>query len=105
MLFIGGRFFNISTTGLGTVSYDWTSVADQYLKLGAATALLFGLAGMIPSPEEPVLPITLQSTSSSKVSKSGNHEEHVDNFLGPYDIGGDIYLSFSGTFQKRLQIT
>ena len=76
-------------------------MADQYLKLGAATALLFGLAGMIPSPEEPVLPITLQSTSSSKVSKSGNHEEHVDNFLGPYDIGGDIYLSFSGTFKKK----
>lgn len=82
----GGRFFNISGTGLGTVSYDWTSVADNYLKLGAATALLFGLAGMIPSPEEPVLPITLRSSSSSKVSKSETDEE---DFFGPYDIGDE----------------
>ena len=58
-------------------------MADNYLKLGAATALLFGLAGMIPSPEEPVLPITLQSSSSSKVSKSETDEE---DFIGPYNI-------------------
>ena len=37
------KIFNFTTTGLGSVTnYDWTSVADQYLKMGAATALLFG---------------------------------------------------------------
>jgi len=85
----GGRFFN--TTGLGTVTYDWTSVADQYLKLGAAGVLLAGLAAMIPSPDEPVIPITLQSASSSKVSKSEKDEQiaRQGDFLGNYDIGAE----------------
>ena len=52
--------------------------ADQYLKMGAATVLLFGLAGMIPAPEEPVLPFNLQTASqSSKVSKN---EKEIEDF-------------------------
>ena len=80
-----GRFFNISSTGLGTVNYDWTSVADQYLKLGAATALLFGLAGMIPSPAEPVLPVTLKYSNNQ--AKVATDNEELEDFIGPYDIG------------------
>lgn len=55
-----------SSVGYGNVNYDWTSVADQYIKFGAATALLFGLASYLPAPAEPILPVNLASLSSKK---------------------------------------
>jgi len=102
------KIFNFTTTGLGSVTnYDWTSVADQYLKMGAATALLFGLAGMIPAPEEPVLPFNLQTASqSSKVSKNEKEIEDfkVEDFIGPYDIGepSSVYQVYQEDAPSRI---
>ena len=64
------RFFNISAGGFGNVDYDWRTVADSYLKLGTAAALLFGLASYIPAPAEPILPIDLPTSISSKDSQT-----------------------------------
>ena len=73
--------------------------------MGAATALLFGLAGMIPAPEEPVLPFNLQTASqSSKVSKDEKEIEDfkVEDFIGPYDIGNYIFLFYLELLNSRL---
>ena len=73
--------------------------------MGAATALLFGLAGMIPAPEEPVLPFNLQTVSqSSKVSKNEKEIEDfkVEDFIGPYDIGNYFYsIQLNSRLLKR----
>lgn len=61
------RFIYVNgSSGYGSVNYDWSSVADQYIKFGAATALLFGLASYLPAPAEPILPVNLASLSSKK---------------------------------------
>lgn len=71
------RIFNISGTGYGTVNYDWTSVVDQYLKMGAATALLFGLASYLPAPSEPILPVTLSSLSKNSETEGDLVEKSI----------------------------
>ena len=58
-----------NTTGFGTVAYDWRTVMNDYFRFGAATVLLLGLTGIVPSPSEPIMPIELPELASSKVSK------------------------------------
>ena len=58
--------FNYTTTGFGTVDYDWRTVLNDYVRFGAATALLLGLTGIVPSPAEPIMPIELPELSASR---------------------------------------
>ena len=55
-----------NSTGFGTVTYDWQSVLNDYVRFGAATALLLGLTGIVPSPAEPIMPIELPELSAAR---------------------------------------
>ena len=55
-LALQSRIFNVSA-----VSYSSDDLVWQYLRYGAATALLLGLAATLPSPDSPILPINLPS--------------------------------------------
>ena len=48
--------------------------------------MLLGLAGMIPAPAEPVLPVNLKYSSS----KVATDNEELEDFIGPYDIGTEL---------------
>lgn len=79
-----GKFLFFNGTGATGVSYDWPTIADSYIKYGAATALLFGLGTLLPAPEEPILPVSLSSFSSSK--KAENEGQLVDSLSGGYQV-------------------
>ena len=55
-----------NSTGFGTVTYDWQSVLNDYVRFGAATALLVYLTGIVPAPEEPIMPIELPELSAAR---------------------------------------
>jgi hypothetical protein len=58
---VESKFFNISGSGWGTISYPWTDVIDTYAKYALALGLMVGMAGLLSAPGQQIIPFDLPS--------------------------------------------
>jgi len=56
------KIFNITTTGCGTISYDWQDVIGTYASYFVTGGLILAAASLLTIPSKPFIPLDLPNT-------------------------------------------
>ena len=67
-----GRIFNITTSGFGTISYDWRQVINQYVGYGLTAGLILLASTVLTTPEnqKPLIPLNLPELGDARINPS-----------------------------------
>lgn len=63
-----GRIFNITSSGFGTVTYDWRDVINTYAAYFVTGGLILAVASMLTVPAKPLIPLDLPQFGDARIN-------------------------------------